>query len=101
MSHSHHHHDHMHSHVTTNNKKVLFISFLIIGLYMFIEIIGGLLANSLALLSDGIHMFSDTFSLGVALIAFIYAEKNATTTKTFGYKRFEVLAALFNGVTLL
>ena len=100
MSHSHHHHDHMHSHVNTNNKKVLFISFLIIGLYMFIEIIGGLLANSLALLSDGIHMFSDTFSLGVALIAFIYAEKNATTTKTFGYKRFEVLAALFNGVTL-
>ncbi|HFG0447958.1 TPA: CDF family zinc efflux transporter CzrB, partial [Staphylococcus aureus] len=99
MSHS-HHHDHMHSHVTTNNKKVLFISFLIIGLYMFIEIIGGLLANSLALLSDGIHMFSDTFSLGVALIAFIYAEKNATATKTFGYKRFEVLAALFNGVTL-
>lgn len=100
MSHSHHHHDHMHSHVNTNNKKVLFISFLIIGLYMFIEIIGGLLANSLALLSDGIHMFSDTFSLGVALIAFIYAEKNATATKTFGYKRFEVLAALFNGVTL-
>lgn len=48
---------------------------------MFIEIIGGLLANSLALLSDGIHMFSDTFSLGVALVAFIYAEKNATTTK--------------------
>ena len=42
---------------------------------MFIEIIGGLLANSLALLSDGIHMFSDTFSLGVALVAFIYAEK--------------------------
>ncbi|MBU5869009.1 cation transporter, partial [Vibrio cholerae O1] len=40
------------------------------------------------------------FSLGVALVAFIYAEKNATTTKTFGYKRFEVLAALFNGVTL-
>ena len=73
MSHS-HHHDHMHSHVTTNNKKVLFISFLIIGLYMFIEIIGGLLANSLALLSDGIHMFSDTFSLGVALIA-LYMQK--------------------------
>ncbi len=44
-------------------------------------------------------MFSDTFSLGVALVAFIYAEKNATTTKTFGYKRFEY-AALFNGVTL-
>ncbi|MCT1471442.1 cation diffusion facilitator family transporter, partial [Staphylococcus hominis] len=59
------------------------------------------IANSLALLSDGLHMFSDTVSLGVALIAFIYAEKNATSTKTFGYKRFEVLAALFNGITLL
>ena len=37
-------------------------------------------------------MFSDTVSLGVALVAFIYAEKNATSSKTFGYKRFEVLA---------
>ncbi|OFM63355.1 cation transporter, partial [Staphylococcus sp. HMSC062C01] len=71
------------------------------GLFMIVEILGGFIANSLALLSDGLHMFSDTVSLGVALIAFIYAEKNATSTKTFGYKRFEVLAALFNGITLL
>ncbi|OFK84024.1 MULTISPECIES: cation diffusion facilitator family transporter, partial [unclassified Staphylococcus] len=70
-------------------------------LFMIVEILGGFIANSLALLSDGLHMFSDTVSLGVALIAFIYAEKNATSTKTFGYKRFEVLAALFNGITLL
>ena len=52
------------------------------------------LANSLALLSDGFHMFSDALSLLVALIAFIYAEKHATVSKTYGYKRFEVLAAL-------
>ncbi|WP_145429750.1 cation diffusion facilitator family transporter, partial [Staphylococcus hominis] len=84
-----------------NNKKILTISFIIIGLFMIVEILGGFIANSLALLSDGLHMFSDTVSLGVALIAFIYAEKNATSTKTFGYKRFEVLAALFNGITLL
>ncbi|WP_145420233.1 cation diffusion facilitator family transporter, partial [Staphylococcus hominis] len=83
------------------NKKILTISFIIIGLFMIVEILGGFIANSLALLSDGLHMFSDTVSLGVALIAFIYAEKNATSTKTFGYKRFEVLAALFNGITLL
>ena len=63
-----------------------------------IEIVGGFIANSLALLSDGLHMFADTVSLGVALVAFIY-QKNATSSKTFGYKRFEVLA-LFNGVTL-
>lgn len=92
--------NHAHTHVHTNNKKILAISFTIIGLFMIIEIIGGFIANSLALLSDGLHMFSDTISLGVALVAFIYAEKNATSTKTFGYKRFEVLAALFNGVTL-
>ena len=98
-SHS-HTHSHNHSHVHTNNKKILAISFIIIGLFMVIEIVGGFIANSLALLSDGLHMFSDTVSLGVALIAFIYAEKNATSSKTFGYKRFEVLAALFNGVTL-
>ena len=94
-----HTHSHNHSHVHTN-KKILAISFIIIGLFMVIEIVGGFIANSLALLSDGLHMFSDTVSLGVALVAFIYAEKNATSSKTFGYKRFEVLAALFNGVTL-
>ena len=95
MSNHTHHHNHTHNHVHTNNKKVLTISFIIIGLFMIVEILGGFIANSLALLSDGLHMFSDTVSLGVALIAFIYAEKNATSTKTFGYKRFEVLAALF------
>jgi len=96
----HHGHDHAHGHVHTNNKKILLISFLIIGLFMIVEIIGEFISNSLALLSDGLHMFSDTISLGVALVAFIYAEKNATKSKTFGYKRFEILAALFNGVTL-
>ena len=101
MSNHTHHHNHTHNHVHTNNKKILTISFIIIGLFMIVEILGGFIANSLALLSDGLHMFSDTVSLGVALIAFIYAEKNATSTKTFGYKRFEVLAALFNGITLL
>lgn len=95
-----HNHDHNHSHVHTNNKKVLLFSFIIIAIFMVVEIIGGFVANSLALLSDGLHMFSDAISLGVALVAFIYAEKHATLNKTFGYKRFEILAALFNGVTL-
>ena len=94
-----HTHSHNHSHVHTNNKNFSHFLF-IIGLFIVIEIVGGFIANSLALLSDGLHMFSDTVSLGVALFAFIYAEKNATSSKTFGYKRFEVLAALFNGVTL-
>ncbi|PTE42544.1 cation-efflux pump [Staphylococcus equorum] len=101
MSESEHHaHNHAHGHVHTNNKKILLISFLIIGIFMIVEIIGGFVSNSLALLSDGLHMFSDTISLGVALLAFIYAERHANKRKTFGYKRFEILAALFNGVTL-
>ncbi|MEK4561303.1 CDF family zinc efflux transporter CzrB [Staphylococcus sp. FSL K6-3157] len=101
MSESEHHgHNHAHGHVHTNNKKILLISFLIIGTFMIVEIIGGFVSNSLALLSDGLHMFSDTISLGVALLAFIYAERHANKHKTFGYKRFEILAALFNGVTL-
>ena len=95
-----HHHSHARGHVHTDNKKVLMFSFIIISLFMLVEIIGGFLANSLALLSDGFHMLSDAISLGVALIAFIYAEKHATKSKTYGYKRFEILAALFNGVTL-
>lgn len=101
MSESEYHgHNHAHGHVHTNNKKILLISFLIIGIFMIVEIIGGFVSNSLALLSDGLHMFSDTISLGVALLAFIYAERHANKHKTFGYKRFEILAALFNGVTL-
>src|SRR5699024_11631143 len=77
QQHEHNHtHNHTHGHVHTNNKKILLISFLIISIFMIVEIIGGFLAHSLALLSDGLHMFSDSISLGVALLAFIYSEKH-------------------------
>ena len=90
-------HDHTHG----ANKKVLFISFFIIATYMIIEVIGGYLTNSLALLADAGHMLSDAISLAIALIAFKLGEKVASRSKTFGYKRFEILAALLNGVTLI
>ena len=93
------HHDHNHAHGT--NKKVLLISFLIITSYMFVEAVGGYLTNSLALLSDAGHMLSDAVSLGIALVAFTLGEKAANYSKTYGYKRFEILAAIFNGVTLI
>ncbi|ANZ32830.1 cation diffusion facilitator family transporter [Staphylococcus carnosus] len=99
MSHSEHERHH-HHHVHTDNKRVLAFSFAIITAFMIVELIGGYFANSLALLSDGVHMLSDAFSLGLALFAFKYGERNATTEMTFGYKRFEILAALFNGVLL-
>ncbi|MED4531619.1 cation diffusion facilitator family transporter [Metabacillus fastidiosus] len=92
-------HDHNHTH--SANKKVLLISFIIITGYMIIEAIGGFITNSLALLSDAGHMLSDSISLMIALIAFKLAEKSANYSKTFGYKRFEILAAVLNGVTLI
>ena len=93
------HHDHNHAHGA--NKKVLLISFIIITSYMLVEAVGGYLTNSLALLSDAGHMLSDAVSLGIALLAFTLGEKVANYSKTYGYKRFEVLAAVFNGVTLI
>ena len=94
-------HDHGHDHTHGANKKVLLISFFIIASYMIVEVIGGFVTNSLALLSDAGHMFSDAVSLGIALVAFTYGAKVANQSKTFGYKRFEILAAVLNGVTLI
>lgn len=91
------HHNHSHG----ANKKVLLISFIIITTYMIVEAIGGYLTNSLALLSDAGHMLSDAVSLGIALLAFTFGEKAASNSKTYGYKRFEILAAVINGVTLM
>lgn len=90
-------HDHTHG----ANKKVLLISFFIIFGYMIVEVIGGFVTNSLALLSDAGHMLSDAVSLGIALLAFTFGAKVASQSKTFGYKRFEILAAVLNGVTLI
>lgn len=94
-------HNHSHDHTHGANKKVLFVSFIIITSYMLIEVIGGFLTNSLALISDAGHMLSDSISLAIALLAFMFGEKAASQSKTFGYKRFEVLAAVLNGVTLI
>ena len=94
-------HDHGHDHTHGANKKTLMISFVIITVFMIVEAIGGFLTNSLALLADAGHMLSDSISLGIALLAFTYGEKAANLGKTYGYKRFEILAAVFNGVTLV
>lgn len=84
-----------------NNQKVLLISFIIITSYMIIEVIGGFLTNSLALLSDAGHMLSDSIALGISLVAFKLSEKAANSTNTYGLKRFEIIAASLNGITLL
>lgn len=68
---------------------------------MVVEIVGGLLTNSLALLSDAGHMLTDVASLGLALLAAWFATRAATQEKTYGHHRLEVLAAFVNGLSLL
>lgn len=96
-----HNHDHHHDHTNGANKKALTISLILIASFMIVEVIGGVLTNSLALLSDAGHMLSDAISLAVALAAFKMGEKAADSSRTFGYRRFEILAAVFNGATLI
>ncbi|QBP43112.1 cation transporter [Paenisporosarcina antarctica] len=67
---------------------------------MVLEFFGGLFTNSLALLSDSGHMLSDASSLALSLVALWFANRPPSPSKTYGYYRFEILAALFNGITL-
>lgn len=94
-------HDHGHSHSHQANKKTLVISLVIITAYMIVEVIGGLITNSLALLADAGHMLSDAISMFIALLAFTFSSRIADHGKTYGYKRFEILAAVINGATLI
>lgn len=105
MHHHHHHgHDHHghdpHDHQREGNKKGLVIALSITTGIMLLEFFGGLITNSLALLSDSGHMLSDAGSLALSLTAMWFAAKPPSPNKTYGFYRFEILAALFNGVTL-
>ncbi|CAM3606971.1 cation transporter [Brevibacillus invocatus] len=96
-----HSHDHGHTHGKGANKKALLISLCITTTFLIIEVIGGFLTNSLALLSDAGHMLSDSSALFLSLIAMYFASKPPSPAKTYGFYRFEILAALINGVTLV
>ena len=96
-----HSHSHSHSHSHRSNKKVLLVSLLILSLFMVVEVIGGIKTKSLALISDAGHMLSDSASLLIALLALNFGRRKPTESYTYGFKRFEILAATLNGVTLL
>jgi len=87
------------SHPSTQRNMLVVLS--ITAGIMIAEIIGGLLANSLALLSDAGHMLTDILALGLSLAAMRFARKPPTPEKTFGFYRLEILAAFFNGMLLL
>ena len=104
-----HEHSHLHSDGQgghshsgeTKNRRALATALAITAAYTAVEVIGGLITGSLALLADAGHMLSDNFSLGLALIAFWLSAKPPTPERSFGYKRAEILAALVNGMTLV
>lgn len=73
----------------------------LVVIYMGVEIVGGLLADSLALIADAGHMLSDAGALALTLFAMRFARRPATTQRTFGSYRAEILAALVNGATLV
>jgi cobalt-zinc-cadmium efflux system protein len=82
-------------------QQGLSIAILITATVMVVEVVGGILSNSLALLSDAGHMFAHFIALGLALLAIRVARRPATRTKTYGYYRAEILAALANGIILV
>ncbi len=98
MSHNHNHsHNHSHSQGTGNIRLAFFLNFF----FAIIELIGGLLTNSVAILSDALHDFGDSVSLGIAWYLQKFSEKGRDKFYSYGYKRFSLLGALFISIILL
>ena len=90
-----HHHEHQEA------KQQLILGLILNGSFTIIELVGGLLSNSLALISDAMHDFTDTIALSLSLYANKKSVQKPSKTKTFGYKRATIIAALFNAIVLI
>ena len=93
----HHHHGHVH---TDDTRRLTIALVLILGL-MVAEVVAGVLADSLALLSDAAHMLTDAGAIALALFAARLARRPASGGFTFGFRRAEILSAQLNGATLV
>lgn len=96
-----HSHGHLHGAPASTSEKKLLLSIALNLTITFAEIAGGIFSNSLALLSDAVHNFSDTSSLFISWLAKRIAKKERTPAHSFGFKRAEVLASLINTVSLI
>lgn len=95
-----HHHHHHHVHAGTDGRRLAIALGLILA-FMVVEVVAGILAGSLALLSDAAHMLTDAAALALSLVALRLAQRPAEGNFTFGLKRAEILSAQVNGATLL
>jgi cobalt-zinc-cadmium efflux system protein len=90
-------HDHGH---TSSSASALTKALALTGTFLVVEVVAGILTGSLALISDAAHMLTDTAGLAIALAAIKIGEQPADSRRTFGYRRFEILAAAFNAILL-
>lgn len=93
-------HDHAHALPSSSNERSLWLAFGLTFGFLIAEVVGGVLTKSLALISDAAHMFTDAAALAIALAAIRVARRPADLKRTFGYHRFEILAAAFNALLL-
>jgi cobalt-zinc-cadmium efflux system protein len=102
-AHDKHGHGHGHDHASLRQAsgRALWGALAILSVFFVVELIGGLLTNSLALISDAAHLLTDVAAIGLALFAQWFARKPASAVRSFGYRRVEILAAQANGFTLL
>jgi cobalt-zinc-cadmium efflux system protein len=97
----HEHHGIGHSHHSEASVPALRIALIIFATFLVIESVAGFLANSIALLADAGHMLTDVAALGLALFVAWFSKQPSSPQKTYGYLRWEILAAFVNGATLL
>ena len=104
-SHAHghaHDHDHRHhDHAGIASVKSLRLALALTGTFLVVEVIGGFLSNSLALLADAGHMLTDVAALALSLFVAWFSRQPTTPQKSYGYLRWEILAAFLNGSALL
>ncbi|MBP1934268.1 cation diffusion facilitator family transporter [Ammoniphilus resinae] len=89
-----------HAKEQSKSKKTLWVTLLLTLFFTLVEIVGGILSNSLALLSDSAHMISDVLALGLSMTAIYMATRNPNNRYTFGFLRFEIIASFINGLAL-
>lgn len=102
MTHDHGSHGHHHHPIAADaDRGKLKLALALITVFLVVELVVAIIANSLALLSDAGHMFTDAGAIALALVAMHLAQRPASGSYTFGLRRAEILSALVNGVTLL
>lgn len=91
---------HTHALPSTGNEWALRLALVLTFDFLMTEVVGGILTGSLAIISDAAHMFTDAAALAIALAAIRIARRSADVRRTYGYHRFEILAAAFNALLL-